>query len=780
MDTIRVEIVPNKELFRDDESGFKIYSADVLDNEDDKVETNNYGNISIKGNNLPDFNLGGVYDLELARNTKDKYKGSYTMVKSYFVKPQTPEEQWKFLKMVVTELQYHSIAETYVIDSDKIINLILDGEFDYENVRGYGEQSFEKLKHKVKEDLDVAEALAYFSEYDISYKTIKRMVVVYGSSERAIDEIEKNPYAIIEKNGFGFLKADDLAMKLGIDPESPHRIKSCMIYILEEVNQSGDIWIERKKLYNKMKKFLSIGKKVIDEVIDSEHNEVFVWGNRYADFNSANNEFLLSLLIAEKSLSQENPLAKKGYNPESFIKDFESKQGVELTEKQNEFLYSLDKSNTVFLIGSAGSGKSFTMKILVDVAEALDLEIELLSPTGKASKVLSKYTGRQAHTIHKKIGYGKRDENSAHYDDRYINQKNKISADIVLVDESSMNDVRLARVLMSSIKKDSLIVFIGDDAQIPSVGEGNFLYDCINFDKITKTKLTKVFRQKESGMLNAITMTRKGRAFLNTTTVNNQRLGSNFEFRHMIKERVLENVIDSYTKLLKGGYSPEEIAVLVPTNIGDIGTININNEIQEVVNPQNDIQPKDEHTFGNKENKRTFRVGDYVMNTENLYDASVVNKAETTDVFNGESGIIIAVNEGSKDIIIDFEGNHVLFSFSEAVKKLTHSWCMTTFKAQGSQFEVVLAIVDASATYQLNANLLYTAMSRARKFLGVFGQAQTFNKAIKKFANFNRQSFLGEFLEFSFDKLEQEKELDIYNDKTIESLMSELKKLVKS
>lgn len=736
MDTVRVEIIPNKELFRDDNTGFKIYSADVKDSNAD-IEVNNYGNISLKGNNLPDFNLGSVYDLELARNTKDKYKGSYTMVKSYFVKPQSPEDQWKFLSMVVTELQFESISRHYLVDVDKIIDIILEGEFQYENINGYGEVTYIILKDKIRDDLNVSEALAYFSEYEISYNTIKRMVMIYGSSEKAIEEIEKNPYAIIEKDGFGFLKADDLAMKLGIDAESPHRIKSCMIYVLEDINNNGDIWIEKKKLYNKMKKMLKINKESIQEIMEQEHSEVFVWNDRYSTSSSAKNELSLSFMIADKVLREENPLSEKGYNPTEFIQSFEEKNNMTLSSKQNEFLNRLGETNVLFLVGNAGSGKSLLQKIVVDVADAYGLSITLLAPTGRASKVLTTYTGRKAHTIHKKVGFGKGEEA-------------KIMEDIILVDEASMCDIKLARQFMSAVKENSIVVFIGDDAQIPSVGEGNFLFDCINFSEMPVVKLDKVFRQKESGLLDAITMTRKGKAFLNTHSVKSQRIGNNFEFRHMIKEQVLGNLIDSYKKLIKSGYGYEEIAIVVPTNIGEIGTVNVNNSIQEIINPQSEVEPKDEFVFGNKDNQRIIRVGDYVMNTENMYDAPVVNKAERIDVFNGETGVVIAVNLGSKDVIIDFEGNHVLYAFTEATKKLSHAWAITVHKAQGSQYDVVLAVVDSSATYQLNANLLYTATSRTKKFLGVFGQAQTYNKAIRKFANFDRQSFLGEFLEISF------------------------------
>lgn len=763
MNTIRVKIVPNRELFRDDDTGFKIYSADVRE-ADGEVEYNNYGNISVKGDNLPDFNIGSLYDIDIAKNPRDKYKGSYSMVKSHYVKPQTAEEQWKFLSMIVTENQYVSISRAYSAEEDKIIDIITNDEFDYERVDGYGEITYNSLKEKVKLNMDVSEALAYFSEYEVSYNLVKRLVSKYGSAEVAIKEVEKNPYSIVEKDGFGFIMADELAMKLGIPKDSPHRIRTCMEYVLDEISSNGDIWLNRKKLYNKMKKLLKIKRPEIEAVMDEENENVFCYDDRYATMRNARNEMRLAFMLSKKILKEEPLLSNHDYDPDGFIERFEDKNKVTLSDQQREFLYDINKTNLMFLIGNAGSGKSFLQKVVIDIAEELGLSYALLAPTGKASRVLKNYTGREAYTIHKKIGFGGFEEVES------------IPEDIILVDEASMADINIATKLMSVVRDGRLVIFIGDDAQIPSVGEGNFLYDCINFDKTPMVKLNKIFRQKESGMLDAITRTRKGRAFLNTTTVNNQRLGNNFEFRHMMKEQIVDNLLESYEKMLSSGHTVEEIGVLTPTNIGDVGTIEINRQIQERVNPQGGTYLKEEHTFGNKGNERTLRVGDYVMNTENMYDATVTNKAETINVFNGECGTIIAVNENSKEIIVDFEGNHVLFSFSEAMKKLSHAWAISIHKSQGSQYKIVLIVVDSSATYQLNLNLLYTAMSRAQDYLGVFGQARTYNRALHKLASFSRNSFLNEFLDISYKIIEDsegEIETDVLAENTLELLRSE-------
>lgn len=763
MNTIRVKIVPNRELFRDDDTGFKIYSADVRE-ADGEVEYNNYGNISVKGDNLPDFNIGSLYDIDIVKNSRDKYKGSYSMVKSHYVKPQTAEEQWKFLSMIVTENQYVSISRAYSAEEDKIIDIITNDEFDYERVDGYGEITYNSLKEKVKLNMDVSEALAYFSEYEVSYNLVKRLVSKYGSAEVAIKEVEKNPYSIVEKDGFGFIMADELAMKLGIPKDSPHRIRTCMEYVLDEISSNGDIWLSRKKLYNKMKKLLKIKRPEIEAVMDEENENVFCYDDRYATMRNARNEMRLAFMLSKKILKEEPLLSNHDYDPDGFIERFEDKNKVTLSDQQKEFLYDINKTNLMFLIGNAGSGKSFLQKVVINIAEELNLSYALLAPTGKASRVLKNYTGREAYTIHKKIGFGGFEE------------VDSIPEDIILVDEASMADINIATKLMSVVRDGRLVIFIGDDAQIPSVGEGNFLYDCINFDKTPMVKLDKIFRQKESGMLDAITRTRKGRAFLNTTTVNNQRLGNNFEFRHMMKEQIVDNLLESYEKMLSSGHTVEEIGVLTPTNIGDVGTIEINRQIQERVNPQGGTYLKEEHTFGNKGNERTLRVGDYVMNTENMYDATVTNKAETINVFNGECGTIIAVNENSKEIIVDFEGNHVLFSFSEAMKKLSHAWAISIHKSQGSQYKIVLIVVDSSATYQLNLNLLYTAMSRAQDYLGVFGQARTYNRALHKLASFSRNSFLNEFLDISYKIIEDsegEIETDVLAENTLELLRSE-------
>lgn len=236
--------------------------------------------------------------------------------------------------MVVTEKQYESISQRYSKDEDGIIDIIREDKFDYKNVKGFGFDTSESLKRKVLENLHISEALAHFSEYEIPYNTIKRIVSAYGSSAKAIETIEENPYAIISQDGFGFIKADELAMKLGIAEDSTYRIEACMSHVIQEAKDDGDTWILRKKLYNKMKKYLGVHKKIIDSVIDSGDDKFFSMDDRFALSEVVMKEVYLSVALAQMTMSKTNKLKEKGYQADEFIPQFEEEHNVTLSDKQ--------------------------------------------------------------------------------------------------------------------------------------------------------------------------------------------------------------------------------------------------------------------------------------------------------------------------------------------------------------------------------------------------------------------------------------------------------------
>lgn len=360
--------------------------------------------------------------------------------------------------------------------------------------------------------------------------------------------------------------------------------------------------------------------------------------------------------------------------------------------------------------------------------------VSLLAPTGKASKVMKGYTGRDASTIHRKAGV---------HDDEG-DGKNHIYDDVIIVDESSMCDVFILSKLLKVIKNPNMrILFVGDDFQLPSVGVGNFLYDMIHSGCVKVSRLKKVFRQAEGGILDIATKVRNGQKFLDNDSDGRIVFGKDCVFFLSDSEFVRDGLMKNYKNVLKR-YKQEEIAVLSPTNKGMLGTVELNKMIQQIANPKSDN--KKEKAVGKKDNPTIYRVGDMVMNTVNTYEMETVDGG-TADVFNGDSGKILDIDDKEKVFIIDFDGIVVKMAFNTILSNLMHSWVTTIHKSQGSQYKVIIVIIDKSASYQMNANLMYTGFSRAKEFMLVLGQAFAVNVGITKFINMERRSFLQELLQ---------------------------------
>lgn len=351
----------------------------------------------------------------------------------------------------------------------------------------------------------------------------------------------------------------------------------------------------------------------------------------------------------------------------------------------------------------------------------------------KASKVMTGYTGRQASTIHRKAGI---------FEDTEDGVKD-ITEDVVIIDEASMCDVFILSKFFKALNNpNARILFVGDDFQLPSVGVGNFLCDVINSGVIKVSRLKKVFRQADGGILNVATDTREGKCFLNDTADGRIVFGKDCVFWLVDQEYIRDGLIYNYKRVIQR-FNPDDVVILSPTNKGKLGTVELNKEIQQIVNPPSPM--KKEKTVGRKDNPITFRVGDSVMNVVNTYGIETLDGG-VADIFNGDTGKITDINENEKVFIVEFDGIKVKIKFGNVLSQLVHSWVTTIHKSQGSQYKVAIVIADKSMTYQLNANLLYTGFSRAKEYMLVLTQAQTINRALKKIANMERRSFLQELL----------------------------------
>src|SRR5690606_28375023 len=276
---IEIKVTPTRELFFNEENFFGIFGCKVNPDDIDKVVINQYGNISIKGV-MPRLNIGQEYTIIAKEDSGSNYKGSYIAESIKHDRPETVAEQKTFLSSILTELQVKNIYDVYS-EEDDIVGMIEEGTFDYSKIKGIGDATFEKLKKKVLDNIDMSEILTFLAKYDIKYNMIAKLVDEYGNSQIVMQKIEENPYLLTEVKGIGFKKADEIAKAVGYSMTSEHRIESCIRYCIEEENHSGHSWVEYKSLLNKAIDLLNISKSYIENVLENGVKDVVNIDGKY-------------------------------------------------------------------------------------------------------------------------------------------------------------------------------------------------------------------------------------------------------------------------------------------------------------------------------------------------------------------------------------------------------------------------------------------------------------------------------------------------------------------
>lgn len=730
---IKVRIKPSRELFYNEESAYGIYGAFVNEEDlDTGVKLNQYRNISIKGY-FPQLSIGQEYKATIVEEVGSKFEGSYLIESIRQDKPTTVEEQKTFFQMVLTEFQVKNIFDVY--EGQDVISMIQDGSFDYTKVKGIGKTTYEKMKEKVLTSLDLAELLIFLGKHGIKYSMVAKLVKKYENPQLVIKKIEENPYVLTEVKGIGFKTADAIAKAMGFDMKSAFRIDSAIRYAIDEENNNGHSWVGRKQLLNKAIDLLSLSKPLIEERLNGNPENVLkVDEDRFTTQQVFDAEEHVAMRLTELQTNSKPFI--KSEEVDEFLHTYCKENNVELEENQYQFFHNWNENSISMLVGGGGMGKSWLMNILLQMigAKKAGSSIALLAPTGKASKVMSGYTGHPALTIHRKAGV---------HDDEG-DGKHDVWDDVIVVDESSMCDIFILSKLFRAIKNPNVrVLFVGDDFQLPSVGVGNFLYDIIHSDCIKISRLKKVFRQADGGILDIATKVRSGTAFMGNDAEGRIVYGKDCVFFMADSEYIQDGLLKNYRNVLKK-FKQEDVVILTPTNKGKLGTVELNKVIQQIANPESDN--KKEKAVGKKDSPTIFRVGDLVMNTVNTYEVETVDGG-TADVFNGDTGKLIDIDDVEKVFVIDFEGVIVKMSYSTILSSLMHSWVTTIHKSQGSQYKVVIVVVDKSAKFQLNANLMYTGFSRAKEFMLVLGQSDAVNHGITKFINMERRSFLQELLQ---------------------------------
>lgn len=741
---------------------FYIYSC-VSDNTE--VEKHyKYGTFSILGK-MQRLDLDVEYTAEIEVDKIDPIHGvSYSVINIYQEIPKTAEAQKDYLRALITDNQINEIYKAY--PNDDIIELFKDNKLDYKKVKGFGEATYKRVRKKIIDNLDYQELFSSLGKYGVTYGVIVKLMEEFGSAELAIQKVRNNAYELTKIHGVGFKKADAIARNMAKEEievlleqgsinrdqanemfvekvfKSPFRIQSAIKHIIEQEQTNGHTYIEQDNLLKNGIELLQIDYDLIEKQI-SQCDNIYIEGTKIALKSTYDTEEYISEWI-KKRLKNNTELK---FNVEDFISRMEEKYNISLSNQQKSFFDNVKNNNVNLLVGYAGCGKSMLQKLLRDLLIELGLTAKWIAPTGNAAKVLGGYIGEKAYTAHKAIGYGQNKEEK----DLII-----ISEDFVVIDESSMLDVFIASAILKKIKNPSTrILFIGDSFQIPSVSSGNLLHDALESGCIPTTKLDIVFRQSEGGILDIMTKIRLNQKFIDNNFTGMIKFGDNMII-HCVAQEWMVDGYKHYYKLFLKKYKPEEIMVLSATKKGSLGTVSINKEIQSLVNPPS--PDKVEIEFGED---GVLREGDYVINTRNTYGIENAD-GEETDIVNGDKGIIYDIvtdwkpdrskykddDEEEKDlngVYINFDQDDIKINMQEKFQ-LLHAWCLTKHKSQGGNAKSVLVIADKSHKWQLSANLLYVAGTRATEFAVIVCQADVINSAMKKVENLRRNTFLYDLL----------------------------------
>jgi exodeoxyribonuclease V alpha subunit len=752
------------------QENYKIYGVEVDVEKYPFLQLNEYGNVTIVGN-IHVLTIGNQYSVTAIPKTS-KRGLSYEVKNIKMDKPTSKEDTVNFLSEILTSRQCNILLTAY----PNIIELIEEDrtdEIDFTSLHGIKEHTFTRIEQKIKENLIYADLIAELGG-QIEFNVIKKLFDEFTSMEMVKRKLKTEGYrCLMNLSRIGFKRADDIMIniyrscleKLSEDKvppimfdynliESPQRCEAVVRHILEtNENNDGNTKMKISAVLNDCEQLTPECKQHFNTVIN--YQDMFYHDEEYiALVETFNAEKFIADRLSEGLLYKN----KWDYNTEKFKTIGEN---IELTDQQFSVLDLICKENIVLLIGNAGCGKSSSAQAIINMAKDNGITYRLMSPTAKAAKVLKEYTKEETSTIHRALGLGMERNNDSN---------DELVEELIIVDEVSMLDVRLAKTLISSINfTRTKLLLIGDDSQLPSIGAGNLLHDLIQCNIIPTVKLTQVFRNS-GGVLKASIYIRNQQIYLQDNG-QIQYIGDDngYCFIPVAQEYCVGQVVNGYKTLLENGYKPEEIMVLSAYNKGDYGTIAINKLLQPLANP---LGVKGD---GIKVFDADFYINDMVMQTVNNYHAvkhQDFNKAseskielwdddyyglgiyddedtsEEVFIANGETGIIrniIKEKEGKYKVIIDFDGVSVEYD-NEDMKNIRHAYCISTHKSQGSNARIVILITPKAHTYMLNSNLLYVGDTRAREKVFHIGDVTTINRAIKKKIDYNRSTYLKELL----------------------------------
>ena len=580
-------------------------------------------------------------------------------------------------------------------------------------IKGITAKKAMELSKAFRELTGLRRTMEFMARYDLPVHLAVQAHRVYGA--QALQRLREDPYLLAGQSfGVDFSRADEMALSMGIDGDSPCRTQAALLYELQHNQGNGHVFLPREKLLWAAAQLIGLPPDRVEMCLDTMVEQGSIRQEQVAGVLGCYTPELYEAecFVANKLLSMLRFPYGKVRGVDGVIEEMEMTQGIRYAPLQREAVTLAAQSGVLLLTGGPGTGKTTATRAIVHLFEKMGLDILLLAPTGRAAKRMGELCEREAQTIHRCLGMSYNDLTG-----RVTYKKGEsdpLEAEAVLVDEMSMVDLPLMQALLSALRPGCRLVMIGDADQLPSVGAGNVFSDLIRSGRIPLVALKEVFRQADKSYI--IRNAHLVNGGIGPDLKTNQ--GDFFFLCRRVPERMVSTVVELCKTRLpeKMGIAPEDIQVLTPTRRGECGTVQLNRCLQAALNPPS--RTKNEKQFGDL----IFREGDRVMQTKNNYDV-LWEKDDGTmgaGIFNGDVGTVEEIDPSGELMTLRFDDRTVGYT-ADMLNQLDMAYAITVHKAQGSEYKAVILLAAPAAPGLLVRGVLYTAMTRARELLIIVG-----------------------------------------------------------
>ena len=611
-------------------------------------------------------------------------------------------------------------------------------------VKGISEKKAREIAMQIAEKSDMRKAMMFLQKYGISLNLGAKIYQKYGDSVYSV--LQENPYRLADDiSGVGFKIADEIAYRIGIHTDSDYRIKSGMVYTLLQATGEGHVYLPKDELFQRAAELLGVDssymeKHLVDLAMDrkivqkeqGDQIQIYPAQYYYLELNTARMLRELDIFCPEDEKIVERRIVQ-----------IEKETGTVLDEMQKKAVQEAAGHGLLILTGGPGTGKTTTINAIIRYFEGEGAEIRLAAPTGRAAKRMTEATGYEAQTIHRLLELSGMPEDDREGQPIHFerNAENPLETDVIIIDEMSMVDIHLIHSLLMAVTAGTRLILVGDENQLPSVGPGNVLRDIIRSGQFPVVELKKIFRQaSESDIVVNAHKINKGEQ----VEINNKSRDFFFLKRYdadIIIRVVIALIQEKLPKYVEA--KPFEIQVLTPMRKGLLGVERLNQILQRYLNPPDASKKEKEIGQG------LFREGDKVMQVRNNYQLEWEIRGrygipieKGVGVFNGDTGIIKTINEFAETAEVEFEdGRWAEYSFKQ-LDELELAYAVTIHKSQGSEYPAVIIPLLSGPRMLMNRNLLYTAVTRARKCVTVVGSEETFRDMIRNEKQQRRYSSL--------------------------------------